>query len=157
MNRLKIIILDWKRTLYDPDRGILIDGARELLDLIKSCNIPMVLIGKGGDDMRLEVERLKVGKYFRKIVFAEGEKDPQVFAPFISEDDPKRTLFIGDRVRSEVGIGKSLGATTVWVKQGKFATEEPENNNQQPDYIVPSLKDCLELFKCDGFFGNSAV
>lgn len=145
MNRLNIIIFDWKRTLYDPDNKVLTEGVLSLLEFINSKNIPMVLIGKGGEDMQREVDRLKVGKYFRQIVFAEGEKDPQVFIPFISRDDPKRTVFIGDRVRSELEIGKKLGATTIWVKQGKFAAEEPENNDQQPNYIVSSLKDCLKL------------
>lgn len=37
-----IIIFDWKRTLYDPDRKVLIKGAVEILDLMKSKNIPMV-------------------------------------------------------------------------------------------------------------------
>lgn len=139
------VIFDWKRTLYDPDRKILIDGAPELLDLIKSKNIPIILIGKGGEDMQQEVERLGVGKYFRQIVFAEGEKDPQVFVPFISKDDPKRTLFIGDRVRSELEIGKKLGATTIWVKQGKFTLEKPENEYQEPKYMVSDLVECKKL------------
>ncbi len=37
--------------------------------------------------------------------------------------DPKKTIFIGDRVRSELEIGNKLGATTIWVKQGIFADE----------------------------------
>ncbi|OGE24957.1 hypothetical protein A3C26_00435 [Candidatus Daviesbacteria bacterium RIFCSPHIGHO2_02_FULL_39_12] len=139
------IIFDWKRTLYDPDRQVLIGGAMELLDLIKSKNLLMVLIGKGGEDMKQEVKRLKISKYFTHIVFAEGEKDPQVFLPYISKNNPKETIFIGDRIRSELAIGKNLGATTIWIKQGKFAVEEPENNDQEPDYIVSSLKDCLKL------------
>lgn len=139
------IIFDWKRTLYDPDRQVLIDGAMEILDLIKGKNIPMVLIGKGGENMHLEVKRLGVGKYFRQVVFAEGEKDPAVFMPYLSKDNSRKTLFIGDRVRSELEIGRKLDATTIWVKQGKFAVEEPENNDQKPDYIVSSLKDCSKL------------
>lgn len=144
---VKNIIFDWKRTLYDPDQKTLIVGAKNLLEFIKSNNISMVLIGKGGEDMQREVDRLKVGKYFRQIVFAEGEKDPQVFIPFISKDDPKRTVFIGDRVRSELEIGKKLGATTIWVKQGKFASEEPLNEDQKPEHTVSNLTDCRLLLQ----------
>ncbi len=131
--------------MYDPDRKVLIDGALELLDLIKAKNIPMVLIGKGAEDMQREVKRLGVDKYFRQIVFAEGDKDPQVFMPFVLKADPERTLFIGDRVRSELEIGKKLGAVTVWVRQGKFASETPQNHDQKPDYAVSSLRDCLSV------------
>lgn len=141
------IIFDWKRTLYDPDNKVLIDGATDLLGFIKGKNIPMVLVGKGGDDMQQEVDRLGVGVSFQNIVFAQGEKDPNTFAAYVSKDDPKKTLFIGDRVRSELEIGNELGAITIWVKQGKFAQEEPENKQQEPDYTVTSLNDCLNLLK----------
>lgn len=144
---MKNIIFDWKRTLYDPDSRALIDGTRELLDFLKSNTIPMVLIGKGRDDMQEEVNRLEVGGYFQKIVFAQGEKDPNTFLPFVSKENPKKTVFIGDRVRSELEIGNKLGATTIWVKQGKFAIEDPGSEDQKPDYTVVSLKECISLME----------
>lgn len=107
----------------------------------------MVLIGKGGEDMQQEVDRLGVKKYFQHIIFAKGDKDPQVFIPFISKNNPKETILIGDRVRSELLIGNQLGATTIWVKQGKFAAEEPEVEEQQPTYTVLNLINCLKLLK----------
>lgn len=141
----KIIIFDWKRTLYNPDNKILIEGAVDLLEYIKGKNTPMVLAGKGGDDMQQEVIRLGLEIYFKETIFAEGEKDPRVFQPFITKDNPKKTLFIGDRVRSELQIGHQLGATTIWVRQNKFATEEPLNKDQEPDHTVTSLKEVLKL------------
>lgn len=142
---IKLIIFDWKRTLYDPDQKELIAGTKNLLEFIQSKDIPILLIGKGGEEMEQEVSRLGVKGYFKQIIFAEGAKDPHLFMPYISKDDPKRTVFIGDRVRSELEIGKKLGATTVWVKQGKFATELPENKDQESDYTVSGLADCLKL------------
>lgn len=142
---MRNIIFDWKRTLYDPDTKELIEGAKELLEFLNNKNVPMVLIGKGGDDMQEEVDRLGVGGYFQKIVFAQGEKDPEVFKEHISKVNPKKTVLIGDRVRSELMIGSQLGATTIWVKQGKFAIEDPENDNQKPTFTVGSLSECLEF------------
>ena len=142
---MKNIIFDWKRTLYDPDKKELISGAGTLLKYLKSKNIHLVLIGKGGDDMHEEVSRLEVGKYFDKIIFAEGEKDLQIFTKFIFKDNPKSTVIIGDRVRSELEIGNKLGATTIWVKQGKFADELPETKNQKPDFTVSSLAEVFPI------------
>ena len=142
---MRNIIFDWKRTLYDPDSKVLIEGVQELLEFLSNKKVPMILIGKGGDDMRQEVDRLGVGKYFQKIVFAQGEKDPNNFLPFVSKEKPKSTIFIGDRVRSELEIGNKLGVTTIWVKQGKFAQEKPENKNQEPAYTVANLSECLNL------------
>lgn len=144
---IKTVIFDWKRTLYDPDGKNLIDGAKELLEFIKSKNISMILVGKGSEDMNEEVDRLGVKKYFKEVIFAEGEKNLNVFIPYISKENPKRTIFIGDRVRSELEIGNRLGVTTIWVKQGKFAREEPENEFQRPDYTVYSLRECVEVLK----------
>ena len=140
------IIFDWKRTLYDPDTKTLIKGALDLLEYLKNKNIPMVLIGKGKEDMNEEVKKLGVKKYFTEIIFAEGAKDPKLFAKYVPSN-PKETVFVGDRVRSELEIGNKLGATTIWVRQGKFAKEQPEVAQQQPDYSVLSLSECLSLLK----------
>lgn len=136
----KTIIFDWKRTLYDPDQKVLLSGSLKLLEFIRSKKINMILIGKGRDDMGQEVARLKVKKYFKEIIFAEGEKDIQVFKNFIGKN-PKNTLVIGDRVKSELEIGKKLGALTFWLRQGKFANEEPGYKNQMPDFIATNLKE----------------
>lgn len=141
---IKTIIFDWKRTLYDPDTKSLMDGVLELLEFVKSKDISMILLGKGGDDMYEEVDKLKVRKYFKDIVFAQGDKDINVFKTFVTTN-PQETVFVGDRVRSELEIGNNLGAITIWVKQGKFATEDPENEYQEPIFTVKTLKDVQEL------------
>lgn len=66
LDMIKTIIFDWKRTLYDPDTGVLIEGALDFLEYLKNKNIPMVLIGKGGEDMNEEVDRLGVRYYFKQ-------------------------------------------------------------------------------------------
>src|SRR5947208_12249676 len=93
--------------------------------LLTQKDIPLVLIGKGGSEMYQEVERLGVAPFFSEILFKQGPKKKDVFQPFISKMLPEETVLIGDRVRSEVALGNSLHATTIWVKQGKFAAEEP--------------------------------
>ena len=133
------IVFDWKRTLYNPDESMLIDGAHEILELFRENGVPLVLVGKGGKDMYSEVKRLGVGKYFEQIVFQEGTKEDTLFRPYVSKESPSTTFFIGDRVRSELAVGKSLGATTIWVRQGRFAEEMPESEKQKPDHIVSSL------------------
>jgi len=141
------IIFDWKRTLYNPDEKVLISGAKELLDLVKEKNIPMILIGKGGEDMESELERLKMRDYFSDVFFQEGEKDIELFRKYVDVNNPKSTIIIGDRVRSELQIGNILGATTIWVRQGKFADEEPENASQKPDFVVRELGEIKEVLE----------
>src|SRR6266540_4343402 len=99
---MKTIIFDWKRTLYDPDNKNLMPGALELLIFLKQKNIPLVLIGKGTQEMQNEVEHLGIKDYFNHILFCEGAKDRNMFYPFISKTSPEEIIFIGDRIRSEL-------------------------------------------------------
>lgn len=143
---MKAIVFDWKRTLYNPDEKSLIEGASGLLEAIKGFEIPLILVGKGEQaEMSAEVGRLGVGAYFRYIDFREGEKGKEQYLQFLSAQDAKDSVFIGDRVRSELAVGNALGATTIWVCQGKFAAERPEDATQEPTYTVKSLSEASEL------------
>jgi ribonucleotide monophosphatase NagD (HAD superfamily) len=149
MTKISSIIFDLKRTLYDPETSTLIDGAVDLLEFFSTRNVPLYLIGKGKQEMYDETVRLNVAKYFTEILFVEGSKDQQDFIKYIDIENPHNTIVIGDRSYSELAVGKSLGATTIWVKQGKFANEEPEDDSQKPNYIVNNLLEVgdLNIFK----------
>jgi putative hydrolase of the HAD superfamily len=134
------IIFDWKRTLYNPETGKLIPGASQILKHFSDLKIPLFLIGKGKEEMYAEVKRLDVEKYFQEVLFVGSSKSPQNFAPHIDPNNPKSTIVIGDRISSELRIGKSLGCTTVWIRQGEFASEEPESDEQKPDFVFESLE-----------------
>jgi ribonucleotide monophosphatase NagD (HAD superfamily) len=139
------IIFDWKRTLYNPDKSTLIEGAIEVLNYFSMRNIPIFLIGKGHKEMYDETVRLDIAKYFQDILFVEGPKDSNDFLKYMKFNERQNTIVIGDRIKSELKVGKFVGATTVWVKQGKFAFELPENENENPDYIVNSLLELIDL------------
>jgi FMN phosphatase YigB (HAD superfamily) len=139
------IIFDWKRTLYDPENASLADGSIEVLDFILSQNIPIFLIGKGQQEMYDEVTRLGVSKYFQDIVFVKESKDPKHFLKYVNLYNPKNTIVIGDRIKSEIKIGNSVGANTVWIKKGKFANEEAESDEEKPDYIISDLLEIINL------------
>lgn len=132
--------------MYDPDAKILISGAQNILTFIKDRDINAVVIGKGGEEMYAEVARLGIGSYFKDIIFNEGKEEEQ-FVPFIAAATPKHTHVVGDRIKAEITIGNKLGATTIWVKQGKFSTEEPETPEEQPTHIVSSLEELYQLFQ----------
>lgn len=140
------IIFDWKRTLYDPDSKTLITGALEVLKLLSKKFVKIILIGKGGNEMYQEVKRLKVDKYFSKIIFLEGKKGVKIFSQFVSIKNPKLTVIVGDRVKSEIEIGNKLNATTIWIKNGKFSEELPLNKFQEPTLTFNSLIDLSDFF-----------
>jgi FMN phosphatase YigB (HAD superfamily) len=138
-------IFDWKRTLYNPENQTLIDGADEILSFFCTKNIPLFLIGKGRQEMHDEVKRLKVAKYFNEVLFMESSKKVQDFMQFMSSQNPEQTLVIGDRIQSEIKVGNSIRATTIWIKQGEFSDEIPQNNVEVPNYTVNNLKEIIDL------------
>lgn len=147
VSNMKTIIFDWKRTLYVPEEKQLSDGATDLLSFLKGKGMYLAVVGKGDIDMYTEVERLGVKDYFNHIAFREGAKDADLFKEVVNYAGPDQTLFIGDRVRSELEVGNKLGCRTIWVKQGKFAGETPENEGQEPTYTVTSLKEAQQLIE----------
>jgi FMN phosphatase YigB (HAD superfamily) len=139
------VIFDWKRTLYDPQTKTLIDGSVEVLEYFWKCKVPLYLVGKGKQEMYDEVVRLKVQKYFNKVLFVQDSKQTKDFEKFIDSQGPKNTVVIGDRFSSEMTLGINLGTTTIWIKKGKFKDEAPENQKLKPDYTLGDLKEILDL------------
>lgn len=139
---MKLIIFDWKRTLYDPDARELYDGAQEIMKQLHSKRIRMMLIGKDqGGDMNAELDKLAARRYFERVLFTNQNKTPELFREFTQDVDLKDVWVVGDRVRSEIKVGNSIGANTVWLKSGKFAHEAPLDVIEIPDYTVSSLRE----------------
>lgn len=144
---MKLVIFDWKWTLYHPPSGELLPGAKELLEHLHAKDFKLVIIGKDqGGDMHDIVEKLGVRKYFHDIEFIATKKTPELFDKYIKTLLPEEVWVVGDRIKGEIGVGKRINAKTVWLKAGKFAHEEPESVDEQPDYTCTSLHDILHLF-----------
>lgn len=140
---IKTIIFDWKRTLYDPDKKELIPGAKKLLTFLKPKEIPLILIGKGKEEMLFELERLKIKDFFTKVIF-EKEKNIDLYLPFIDKINPQNTILIGDRARTEIETGIKLGTTTIWLRRGKYKDEKPFS---QPSITVTTLHKLIDALK----------
>lgn len=141
------IILDWKQTLYNPETEQLVSGAADFLAFLQQQDVRIVLIGKGSQDMHQEVERLQVKDYFDEIIFSDEPKDVAQFAPFVDSNNPIDTYVIGDRIKGEISVGNTLGATTIWVQQGKFASETPQDDTEKPAYTVSSLPEVKTILE----------
>jgi FMN phosphatase YigB (HAD superfamily) len=51
----------------------------------------------------------------------------------------KQMLVVGDRPMSEIRAGNELGMHTVRIRRGEFAAQEPENSQEEPDYVVDNI------------------
>jgi FMN phosphatase YigB (HAD superfamily) len=59
--------------------------------------------------------------------------------------DASRFLVVGDRPSSEIRAGKRLGMHAVRVRHGEFSRQEPQTDEERPDYEVRRVTDVLRL------------
>ncbi len=63
-NIIGCVIFDWKRTLYDSEKMMLLSNVKKVLLFFQNLNIDIHLIGKGGGEMYQEVKRLGISNQF---------------------------------------------------------------------------------------------
>ncbi len=48
-------------------------------------------------------------------------------------------VMVGDRIATDIRGGKLAGMRTVWVKRGKYASEEPRSEEEMPDAVIGDI------------------
>lgn len=141
----KIVILDFKRTIFDPDSGKLMPNAKSVLRTLKTRGFDLFLVSHGSFQEDL-IKTLGINQFFKAIVVSK-EKSKKDFEGVIAgrDIDVRSSFVIGDRVKGEIKFGNSLGFQTIWFKQGLFADELPAGVHEKPTYIVKDIKKVLEI------------
>lgn len=145
----KGVIFDFNRTLFDPDMDDLVEGCIELLESLYRSGYRLVLIStKTRVDREDQITNLGLTKYFVQVYVIDTDKNERVFQDALTDLglSPGEVFVVGDRVEGEIAVGNRLGLTTVWFKNGKFASRLPQTSEESPDFTVSSLKEVGELF-----------
>lgn len=139
----KKVIIDFNRTLYDPESGLVIDGALELLKYLYTF-ADLYLVSRNEKERWQKFQDLGLEEYFKKIYFVE-EKTQSLFEEIISETSKDHCYVIGDRIQEEIVIGNILGINTIWFKSGKFREYTPYHQNEFPKSTVERLIEIKEI------------
>ena len=136
------IVFDLYRTLYDPDNEKLIAGAREILEFASS-RVKLCLISRKEGGREQIVADLGIEGFFTHIELAEDDKEPRHFQACVDSLGVPASdiLVVGDRVKGEIALGNAAGMTTAWYKTGKYASELPSTEIEQPDTIITQLSE----------------
>ena len=81
-----------------------------------------------------------IAPYFDRII-NEGPPAHEYWLNALCESTnlrPKEMVVVGDRTHDEIRAGNRLGFTTVWLRRGRFADEEPALG-ERPDYEIRYL------------------
>ncbi len=144
---MKAVIFDYNRTLFDPESNRLYSGAVDVLEKLKG-RFRLALVAKGDAARLKQIEELGLVKYFKCIV-VNKEKGLDDYKRTMATlgVEPGEAYVVGDRVAEEIRMGNTLGAVTVWLRNGKFKDELPKDKNELPAYTIEDLKNLLELLK----------
>lgn len=61
------------------------------------------------------------------------------------ETSPDDTLFVGDRLNTDVALGEKVGAKTALVRSGVTGEEDVDGSAHEPDEVVETLADLRHL------------
>lgn len=141
----KIIIFDFNRTLYDPEKEKLFLGVKKVIYSLTDKGFTLFLISAGQKTTKETIGKSGIKQFFKKITVSKS-KSLQDFKKLISSGvSLEKSYVIGDRVKSEIKKGNRLGMKTIWIRKGKFARELPRSIEEQPTFTVQSITEVLRI------------
>jgi predicted HAD superfamily phosphohydrolase YqeG len=140
---MTLMIIDYNRTLYDPDNDCLVPGAFDLIQELFQRSFHLVLVSKKEEGRENRLAQLGIEPFFREILFVE-EKSEQLFKAIRARYPGQFCYVLGDYLYQEIRAGNLAGAATIQFKSGKFADCKPEDLSDIPDVIVERLEDVLQ-------------
>lgn len=144
----KMVIFDFNRTIYDPEKKRLLPKVRFVLRILIKRGFSLYLVSRAENSRRKLIKSLDLQKYFRQIITCQ-EKGLEDFKKIANRRtiDQQNSFVIGDRVKEEIRFGNFLGLKTVWLKVGKFSEEKPKLKIEIPKFTVERLEKILEFIK----------
>lgn len=138
----KIIIFDFNRTIYDPEKQSLTPGIVDLLENLSQAEYGLHLVSMAADSRAELIKQLGIESFFTSITLC-SQKTLKLFTEILdaASANPQHSYVVGDRVKKEIRLGNELGLRTIWFKNGRFAEEEPEHYFEQPTFTVSNINE----------------
>lgn len=121
---MKLVIIDFNKTLYDPFAKRIYPGSKELLESLKQRGAKVVLYSTGNTNREELISELGLNVYFNLIQFV-TKKTTQGIKSILGsfKISAQEAMLIGDDPKGELAIGVALGIKTLAVGTG-FCTPQ---------------------------------
>jgi len=143
----KIVVFDFNRTLYDPERRVLIKGVLPVLKSLVYRGYALYVVSTAAPSRHKLMKDLGLGEYFEKMVVTNNKKKSFDLLLKNKSIDLEKSFVVGDRVRKEIRYGNLAGLKTVWVRAGKFAKETPRFQTEKPNHKAKNIRAILKILK----------
>lgn len=140
---MTLMIIDYNRTLYDPEEDRLVQGALELLHSLKKKELFLVLVSRKEEGRGARLSELGIEHFFSEILFVE-EKTEQLFCDIRARYPSQFCYVLGDYLYQEIRAGNLACAVTIHFKHGKFADCVPQGLEDIPNVVVTQLSEVLQ-------------
>ena len=150
---LRGIISDWGRTLYDSNHAALFPEAARVVERLSArYTLAIVALITRGDleagveERRTVLRASGLERHFSAMLFAQKDKDslyPLALRRLCLS--PEEVAIVDDRVIRGVRWGNRAGATTIWLRHGKFAQESPDEETGAPTHTIADLGHLLNI------------
>ena len=97
------------------------------------------------------LDNWNIGKYFDVVVASAeadcAKPDLKIFNLALEQAGckPNDAVMIGDRLDNDIVPAKQIGMKTVWVRQGFAKYQIICNESEQPDFIIDSISNILDI------------
>ncbi len=139
-----LTIIDFNRTIFDPETKTFFKDARLVLEKLKEKKSVIILISQKEDSRAKALRENGLDELFEEIHFVE-EKTTTLFKGLVEKYKPDQTFVVGDYLPAEIRIGNIIGAETIWLASGKFSFFKPKEKMEIPKHTVKQLIDILPI------------
>jgi putative hydrolase of the HAD superfamily len=138
-----------------PEHTILIEGARDLLDYLRSKHYSLHMITNGFKEVQLKkLEKSKLSEYFGKVIVSETLKAPKpdetIFEYALKSTNAKKShsLMVGDSWEVDIVGAMKAGIDQVHYVRNGGLTFNPEERNLVVQYKTKTFRiDALNQLK----------
>ncbi|MGN0535194.1 MAG: HAD family hydrolase [Eubacterium sp.] len=135
---------------WDNKLEKLYSDTKQVLEILsKKYKLGVIANQSLGTKERLD--NWNIGKYFDVVVASAeagcAKPDLKIFNLALEQAGckPSDAVMIGDRLDNDIVPAKQLGMKTVWVRQGFAKYQSINSENEQPDYIIDTIGDILDI------------
>lgn len=150
---IKAIIFDWGRTLFDSETKKEFSGAEKVLSFCRDQGYKLAVASLVSihanatlEERQNQIESSYLRSFFDMIAVTDEDKDRILDSIVEKLALPRENiLIVDDRVIRGIKYGNSHGHPTVWVKNGKFSNELPNEETGQPSFVITSIDQLIGL------------
>ncbi len=148
MKKDKLIIIDFNRTIYDPENSQMYAGAREMIKDLRSRGYITVIatrIEGGRSELIAKQGVSDIVDGIENIPTKNGRIFQGIADKYLGHYKKNDVWVIGDYITSEIRAGVEAGFHTIWVRQGKF--RDVCSDDIRPEHIIYSIEEVVNIFR----------